>query len=113
MRALVDGRPLATARRLVPVAGDTREMEVAVPNRDCEISLIAENRFGASEPASVRLRWQGTAVFAVQPKLYILAVGISAYRKPYTLGFPAKDARDFVNALRCRKGGSTATSSPV
>jgi len=104
VRALVDGRPLPAARRVTPVAGDVRDMEVTVPGKDCEITLIAENRFGASEPASVRLQWQGSTVFTIQPKLYILAVGISAYPAPYTLGFPAKDARDFVNALLPQKG---------
>jgi WD40 repeat protein len=107
VRALVDGRPLPATRRVVPAVFNDRaqEMQVEVPNRDCTISLIAENRFAASEPASVHLRWQGRPVpFIIQPKLYILAVGISAYRKPYTLSFPAKDARDFVNALLPQKG---------
>ena len=40
-----------------------------------------------------------------RPTLYILAVGISKYgRDEYSLGFPAKDAMDFANAMRKQAG---------
>ena len=81
------------------------DLQVPVPAKDCEVTLIAENRFTSSEPASVHLRWRGQNTFVIQPKLYILAVGAGAYTNPDDrLRFPAKDARDFVNALMPQKG---------
>jgi WD40 repeat protein len=105
VRVLVDGRPLSTARRAVPIEQRPEgTVTVAIPERDCEISVIAENRNGASEPATIRLRWRGGGEFVIQPKLYILAVGISAYPGPYALHMAARDAGDFVNAMRQQKG---------
>ena len=41
-----------------------------------------------------------------KPKLYILAVGVAEYRNPsWSLNFPAKDATDFVEAMRLQEGG--------
>jgi uncharacterized caspase-like protein len=40
----------------------------------------------------------------IQPKLYLLAVGIGAYPAPNQLRYPAKDARDFVAAFSAQKG---------
>jgi len=45
--------------------------------------------------------------FAIQPKLYVLAIGVGTYadeRVPH-LTYPAKDARDFVASLMKQKGG--------
>lgn len=103
IRVLVDGRPVETARSFTPTAGGA-EVRVPIPNRDCQISLIAENRYAASEPANLRLKWQGAQEpFTIKPKLYILAIGIN-YSGPATLNYPAKDAQDFVSALTRQKG---------
>jgi hypothetical protein len=77
---------------------------VTIPERDCEISVIAENRNGASEPATIRLHWLGKEQFVIQPKLYILAIGISAYPDPFALHKAARDASDFVNTMERQKG---------
>jgi hypothetical protein len=64
-------------RKDVKESGD---LSVPIPPRDCEVSIIAENRNGASEPATVRLLWKGRAAkeeFQIKPKLYVLAVGVS------------------------------------
>ena len=119
IRALVDGRPVASDRGAKPVVkpGEEQTITVTIPARDCQVSLIAENRFSTSVPASVRLTWASagrgvTAVppaeaeFIAKPKLYLLAVGESAYQKPeLKLGFAAKDARDFAAAMQTQKGG--------
>jgi len=112
VRALVDGRPAALERGLEVVAapvGDVREMRMAIPERDCEISIIAENRYAASEPAIVRIRWAGAVQseeFIIKPKLYVLAVGVSSYQDSrLALGLAAKDARDFAAAMEVQKGG--------
>lgn len=111
LRALVDGRPVEAGRRLEhspALAGDVREARVTLPERDCEVSLIAENRHAASVPATVRVRWRGRAAeaFVVKPRLYVLAIGVGRYaNKDFTLGFPAKDARDFAAVLEAQRGG--------
>lgn len=109
VKALVDGRPSVGERILKQgAAGDT--LRVTIPERDCEVAVIAENQFAASVPAVVRLRWRGRAVaaeFVVKPKLYVLAVGVSKYahQDVQQLRFAAKDARDFAAALQRQKGG--------
>ncbi len=112
VRALVDGRPAGAPRRIVevdnaaaPVEG-TQTLSVTLPNRDCEVAVIAENKHGASSPGVVRVRWKGKAADDVtRPKLYVFAVGVSKYKNPeYTLDFAAKDAGDFASTLALQKG---------
>ena len=111
VRALVNGRPVATNRgvRLAENKGEGDEVTVAIPPRDCEVSLIAENRLAASVPATIHLTWSNTVErpeFIAKPVLYIVAAGISAYQKPdLRLGYAAKDARDFAAAMEAQKGG--------
>jgi hypothetical protein len=108
LKILVDGRPVSAdgAGKSVKESGD---ILVPIPSGDCEISVIAENRSAASEPATVRLRWKGAAVakeeFQIKPKLYVLAVGISQYQDAeLRLGLAAKDALDFSAAWTAQKG---------
>jgi WD40 repeat protein len=110
--ALVDGRPAPKARGVKVLKGKSRKMGVkeyslAIPKRDVTVSLIAKNRWAASEPASVRLRWNGAEPqFTTKPTLNVLAVGISAYKdSTLALEFAAKDAQDFSEALRRQAGG--------
>jgi WD40 repeat protein len=108
IRVLVDGRPVSTQRGIAVKAGDgsTQTIRVTVPERDAEISLIAENRFAASVPSTIRLLWRGREEFVAKPKLYILAVGVSDYEdRGLALGFAAKDARDFAGSMERQKGG--------
>jgi WD40 repeat protein len=104
VKTLVDGRPAMAQRGIqVKSAHTVRTVRVPIPEKDVQITLIAENRFGSSEPATIRLRWKGppkAEEFVIRPKLYILAVGISAYRdSDLSLQLPAKDAQDFVQTL--------------
>jgi WD40 repeat protein len=110
VRALVDGRPVEGARGLavVSTSGADQSISLDLPARDCTVSLIAENKNGTSEAASISLLWKGAAAtqdeFVIKPKLYVLAVGVSAYKNPaYQLNYSAKDARDFAALLG--KGG--------
>ena len=96
---------------------DEREFTVTVPAKDSEIQVFATNRHATSTPAVVRVAWAGAQPgaaaasaqaggFQIQPKLYILAVGVAQYQHAdiTKLGLPAKDARDFVTALQAQKG---------
>ena len=107
VRVLVDGRPVSMegAAKSAQASGD---IAVAVPAKDCDVSVIAENRFAVSEPATIRLRWKGTVVkeeFEIKPNLYVLSVGISKYQDPdLRLGLAAKDAQDFGSAWKTYAG---------
>jgi WD40 repeat protein len=108
LKILVDGRPVSVegADKSTKESGD---LTVPIPTRDCEVSVIAENRHAASEPATIRLRWKGAAAvkeeFQIKPKLYVLAVGVSQYQDAeLRLGLAAKDALDFSMAWTAQKG---------
>jgi hypothetical protein len=96
-----------------------RALELTLPREDVLLQVFAENRNGVSTPAQAKLVWAGAKLerprgaelvgepspFAVQPKLYLLAVGVSAYDKPeLKLNFAAKDAKDFAALFRRQKG---------
>ena len=90
-------------------AGDTRELQVTLPPRDSEVTVFAENRHGVSTAATVRVTWAGAAPApeVVKPRLYVLAIGVGQYqnKEVANLGaLPAKDARDFVDAIKRQQG---------
>lgn len=113
LKALVDGRPAGTERgvSVKPTQpGEAgQDLRVVLPARDCEVSIIAENKYASSVPATIRLKWRGKAEpdeFVIKPKLYVLAVGVSRYaNKALTLGFAAKDARDLAETMQKQNGG--------
>lgn len=87
----------------------TGTLTVSVPAANVEVALIARAGESASEPAKVRLTWAGAPPRrddVPKPKLYALVVGVSKYVMPdLVLGFAAKDAHDFADALEKQKGG--------
>src|SRR5262249_43470459 len=108
IKGLVDGRPVIQTRGIEIVGKEDaiQELEIPLPQRDSEVAIIAENLYAASEPATVKLRWGGSAEALVsKPKLYVLAIGISHYQDTrLTLGLAAKDAEDFTAALQRQQG---------
>ena len=75
---------------------------VDVPARDCKISIVVQNDYGASVPAVVNLT---RSEYIFKPTLYVLAVGVSKYTNPeLQLQFPAKDAIDFSQSMLKQKG---------
>ena len=106
LQALVDGRPVGKKGR--PEHPKSGTLSVEIPEKDCEIALIAENRYAVSEPAVVRIKWKGKAAeeFVIKPKLYVLAVGVSQYKdKSMNLRYAAKDAQDFARVMEKQEGG--------
>ena len=110
-KVLVDGRPIGRGLEIKPVQKDQNILgtRVNISERDTEISIIAENRHAASEPATVSLKWSGKVKeddVNLKPKLFALVIGVSGYEdKNLTLDFAAKDAGDFAESLLKQKGG--------
>lgn len=117
-RVLLDGRPVAMERGADLLSNDAvASVEINLPQRDCAISVIAENRYSVADPTTVKVRWNGAGAgggaaalssdeFILKPKLYLLAVGVSDYQKDeLDLGLSAKDASDFASAMAHQEGG--------
>ncbi|MBS4097541.1 MAG: hypothetical protein KGZ83_11985 [Sulfuricella sp.] len=110
----VDGKLVRSiAQRSLPKAersGESATQEIVValpPKREVEIVVLAKNRNGVSEPATLRVTRAGKDSGAEAPlkfkKLYLLAVGVSQYPNlpaGAQLTYPAKDAVDFSEMFR-------------
>lgn len=62
VRVLIDGHPVSTERRvwkMSPHVSELKEVSVQIPAQDADVSVIVENKFAASQPATVRLKWKG------------------------------------------------------
>jgi WD40 repeat protein len=102
VEARIDGRRTDARERVLTVTGDTRVgiLTIDLPRRDATVSVIAFNRHGASEEASVQVIWAGHGR-EPKPKLYVLAIGVATYKDArLNLRFPAKDADDFATTVR-------------
>ncbi|MEL7427989.1 MAG: caspase family protein, partial [Bacteroidota bacterium] len=112
VKALVNGRPVSETRGL-KAKGLRGSLQIDIPSADCVISVLAENRFGSSEPAQVRLKWTGSTMATAdlyKPNLYVLAIGVSEYETAeLQLDFAAKDAQDFNTTIN-KQGGSLYSS---
>ena len=80
-------------------------VEVDVPNRDCTVTLYAQNRVGNSEPVSIRLIRENVAQGDL-PRLFCVAIGVGDYHddKLPPLKFSTKDARDFADVVARKRG---------
>ncbi len=104
----------ALGARLVsesPGAGktSTHKVTLPVPAEDVTISLIAHEGNRASEPASLRLRWDGAKPGQESLKrLRALFVGVNDYASPKLskLRFAAKDAADLAAFFKAQAGKS-------
>jgi len=110
VRVLVDGARVADEHPSISGRGfepSVLSSRVTLPERDIVLSVAAENKNGPSAPATVRLKWAGKAAAPapVASRLYVLAIGVGGYAdKSLALQFPAKDARDFAEAMALQKG---------
>lgn len=80
-------------------------LDIDVPNRDCTVTLYAQNSVGNSEPVSIRLIRENVAQ-GDMPRLFCVVIGVSDYQddKLPPLKLSAKDARDFAEVLAKKKG---------
>jgi hypothetical protein len=108
VRALVDGREVATAVNLRLSANGTFEGEVQVPvvGLTPALTLIAEGRYATSAPATVKLSGGSAPSDAGKPMLYVIAVGVGSneLHKELTLKYAANDAIEFAKRMRRQKG---------
>jgi hypothetical protein len=109
----VEARVGARAARVLshhPTYRDDRrtwigQIQVELPAADTVVELLAYNANGASEPARYAVDWSGAADY-FKPDLYVLAIGVGDYPgEEQDLPYAAKDARDFVRAIRKQEGG--------
>jgi len=110
VKIMLNGRPVASNRGIKVIGKEATEQTVSVnlPSKDCEIGIIAENRYSSSEPAAIQLKWVGKKIdeFVIKPKMYMLAIGVSDYRQSdLKLKYAAKDAQDFAKVMNGQKGG--------
>lgn len=96
---MVDGQK-QPADRAVRAANT---IEVDLPNRDCTVTIYAQNENGNSEPASIRLIREKQV--AELPRLFAVAIGVGDYNDPELpkLKYTTKDARDFSKVLSTKK----------
>src|SRR5262249_48658993 len=97
------------ARAAIPVTPRGEEpirLTLSLPPEDVVVTLVAREGDRASQPATVRLRWDGVKPREVtRPRLRGLFVGISAYKlEGLRLGFAAKDATDLASFFRTQEG---------
>lgn len=102
----VESRGIAVATGNPALALHRVQIVLAAGNR--RLKVTAKTNTGDLAPASLTLSVvaAGDIDPMLRPNLYVLAVGISAYRESaLKLRFPAKDAIDFSAALRRQSGG--------
>jgi hypothetical protein len=107
LEALVDGVKVQAEDNPLVANGSIRVgiLKLTIPRRNSLVSVIAYNRNGAGEPATVQVQWRGPGT---EPKLtlYVLAIGISNFKdEKIRLHFAAKDAADFVALAKAQEGG--------
>ncbi len=115
LKALLDGRPVNMAIALPENDESESSFMLEVPDRDCVLTLLAENQFAVSEPSIMRIirgnpsdPSQPKVSSALKPTLYLLAAGISDYLSNEhipDLQYAAKDASDFAASFQKQEGG--------
>jgi hypothetical protein len=103
VEALIDGVSVKAQDTVLLEEADKRvgSLHFTLPLRDAKISMIAYNKNGASQPASVQVVWQGPGR-EDKITLYVLAIGVTNYKATGLpeVHFPAKDAHDFIAMAR-------------
>lgn len=102
---LIDGKAVPETRGLIvqpsPNAPKIHELDIKIPERDCELSLILSTQSGGKRaPVPLRLKWK--PAFAVKPMLYALVIGVAPPQSSIRLA--AKDAKDVSTALQQQEG---------
>ena len=103
-KVLINGRPINTQRGVTP-PDKTLTIDIPLPNGEVNISVMAENKFGYSVPATVFVNNILTQKTKIISNLYVLSMGVSDYQDAsLRLNFAAKDASDIGQFLIKQKG---------
>lgn len=105
----INGNVLATRAPLPPTprGGEPVRLTLSLPPQDVTVTLVAREGAKASEPAQIKLRWDGAKPGEVAlPRLRALFVGNNAYTHKTLpkLGFAAKDAADLDRFFKSQQG---------
>ncbi len=106
MRFQVDGQDVPTKRgmKVVGDASAAQQETIAIPAKDCRITVLGVAPDGTQHQSSVSVKYTGQAK-AAGTRLYVLAVGISDYSDDaMDLKLAAKDADDFAQLMAKQKG---------
>jgi WD40 repeat protein/uncharacterized caspase-like protein len=108
LKARVNGKLVRNLNGKSVREAGVQQIDVPVPAGDGEIQLFAENKFGKSDPATIKVVRNAeaatTAPHEKYEKLYLLVIGISKYPGKFALELPHKDASDFSNYMLKQKG---------
>ena len=117
LRVLVNGEIMPSAKAARAVSADgTEDLTLLLPPMDSKVLIYADNRHGTSQPLKLALQWVGNRkvfaageqgdVKAAKPKLWVLAVGVSAYRDASvpSLSYAHVDAEVFAKTLETQRG---------
>ena len=105
----INGNVLATRAPLPPTprGGEPVRLTLSLPPQDVTVTLVAREGAKASEPAQLKLRWDGAKPGEVElPRLRALFVGNNGYTHKTLpkLGFAAKDAADLDRFFKSQQG---------
>jgi WD40 repeat protein len=112
LRLLVDGRPYRGRAGVRPVArpqpGEVRaSWAVELDPGPHWLAVQAESAVSRALSPAVEVHCQGPKP-SVQPRLFLLAVGVSAYPEPMQLHYAAADAQAMARAFREQSGSAFA-----
>ena len=109
IRVFVDGGLFKEELGLNLTGADiVRPIEVSVPERDCEIDIIAQNVHNWGAAAKRQIAWTGSKKRA-NGVLYVVAIGVSEYQDDGLkkgVKRAAKDALDFADYMKGQTHGS-------
>jgi WD40 repeat protein len=106
----VNNQALATRAALPPGPRSMEPMSVKIPlpQEDVTITMVAREGTRASQPVTLKLRWEGAAKLGQpqRPRLRALFVGVNDYVSPNLtrLQFAAKDAMDLASFFKAQEG---------
>ncbi len=111
---LIAGKAADSTRVVVTVDGQRQPqtravraantIDVDLPHHDCTLMMYAQNKYGNSEPSTIRLIREASAYEL--PKLFAVVIGVGEYQDPKLpkLKLAAKDAQDFAHIIATKKG---------
>ena len=111
---LIAGKAADSTRIVVTVDGQRQPqtravraantIDVALPHHDCTVMMYAQNKYGNSEPSTIRLIRE-TSAYEL-PKLFVVVIGVGDYQdaKLPKLKLASKDAQDFARVIASKKG---------